>query len=111
MKLKNKLESLFGDNTIFTIKNGQVDSIGGLIKTSNGAKKSRSQRKNPKDTNASSVERWFVCVDGRSERIEGLYFFIESVLTSTTIIQQGLQSFPSDIFTAAIMRERNNNEN
>ena len=39
MKIKNKLESLFGDNTIFTIKNGQVDSIGGLINTSNGAKK------------------------------------------------------------------------
>ena len=35
MKIKNKLESLFGDNTIFTIKNGQVASIGGLIKTSN----------------------------------------------------------------------------
>ena len=39
MKIKNKLESLFGDNTIFSIKNGQVDSIGGLINTSNGAKK------------------------------------------------------------------------
>ena len=39
MKIKNKLESLFGDNTIFTIKNGQVASIGGLINTSNGAKK------------------------------------------------------------------------
>ena len=39
MKIKNKLESLFGDNTIFTIKNGQVDSIGGLINTSNRAKK------------------------------------------------------------------------
>ena len=39
MKIKNKLETLFGDNTIFTIKNGQVASIGGLINTSNGAKK------------------------------------------------------------------------
>ena len=39
MKIKNKLESLFGDNTIFTIKNGQVASIGGLIKTSNRVKK------------------------------------------------------------------------
>ena len=42
MKIKNKLESLFGDNTIFTIKNGQVASIvsiDGLIKTSNGVKK------------------------------------------------------------------------
>ena len=39
MKIKNKLESLFGDNTIFSIKNGQVASIGGLIKTSNGVKK------------------------------------------------------------------------
>ena len=37
--VKNKLESLFGDNTIFTIKNGQVDSIGGLINTSNEATK------------------------------------------------------------------------
>ena len=35
MKIKNKLESLFGDNTIISIKNGQVASIGGLIKTSN----------------------------------------------------------------------------
>ena len=39
MKIKNKLESLFGDNTIFSIKNGQVASIGVLIKTSNGVKK------------------------------------------------------------------------
>ena len=39
MKIKNKLESLFGDNTIVSIKNGQVASIGGLIKTSNGVKK------------------------------------------------------------------------
>ena len=39
MKIKNKLETLFGDNTTFSIKNGQVASIGGLIKTSNGAKK------------------------------------------------------------------------
>ena len=39
MKIKNKLESLFGDNTIFTIKNGQVASIGVLIKTSNRVKK------------------------------------------------------------------------
>lgn len=37
--IKNKLETLFGDNTIFSIKNGQVASIGGLIKTSNGVKK------------------------------------------------------------------------
>ena len=35
MKIKNKLESLFGDNTIISIKNGQVASISGLIKTSN----------------------------------------------------------------------------
>ena len=35
MKNKNKLESLFGYNTIISIKNGQVASIGGLIKTSN----------------------------------------------------------------------------
>ena len=35
MKIKNKLESLFGDNTIISIKNGQVASIDGLIKTSN----------------------------------------------------------------------------
>ena len=39
MKIKNKLESLFGDNTIFTIKNGQVASIGGFYKTSNEATK------------------------------------------------------------------------
>ena len=35
MKIKNKLETLFGDNTMFSIKNGQVASISGLIKTSN----------------------------------------------------------------------------
>ena len=35
MKIKNKFESLFGDNTIISIKNGQVASISGLIKTSN----------------------------------------------------------------------------
>ena len=35
MKIKNKLESLFGYNTIISIKNGQVASIGGLIETSN----------------------------------------------------------------------------
>ena len=35
MKIKNKLESLFGDHTIVSIKNGQVASISGLIKTSN----------------------------------------------------------------------------
>ena len=35
MKIKNKLESLFGDNTIFSIKNGQVASISGLFKTPN----------------------------------------------------------------------------
>lgn len=35
MKIKNKLEFLFGDNTIVSIKNGQVASISGLIKTSN----------------------------------------------------------------------------
>ena len=35
MKIKNKLESLFGDNTMIYIKNGQVASISGLIKTSN----------------------------------------------------------------------------
>ena len=39
MKIKNKLESLFGDNTIFSIKNGQVASISGLLKTSNGGTK------------------------------------------------------------------------
>ena len=39
MKIKNKLESLFGYNTIFTIKNGQVASISGLLKTSNGGTK------------------------------------------------------------------------
>lgn len=36
MKIKNKLESLFGYNTIVSIKNGQVASISGLIKPSNG---------------------------------------------------------------------------
>ena len=35
MKIKNKLESLFGDNTMISIKNGQVASIDGLIKTAN----------------------------------------------------------------------------
>ena len=35
MKIKNKLESLFGDNTMISIKNGQVASISGLTKTSN----------------------------------------------------------------------------
>ena len=35
MKIKNKLETLFGDNTMFSIKNGQVASISGLLKTSN----------------------------------------------------------------------------
>ena len=35
MKIKNKLESLFGDHTIVSIKNGQVASISGLLKTSN----------------------------------------------------------------------------
>ena len=40
MKIKNKLESLFGYNTIVSIKNGQVASISGLIKPSNGVKKS-----------------------------------------------------------------------
>ncbi len=35
MKIKNKLESLFGDNTMVTIKNGQVAKIDGLIKTAN----------------------------------------------------------------------------
>ena len=35
MKIKNKLESLFGDNTMISIKNGQVASISGLFKTSN----------------------------------------------------------------------------
>ena len=35
MKIKNKLESLFGNNAIVSIKNGQVDSISGLIKISN----------------------------------------------------------------------------
>ena len=35
MKIKNKLESLFGDHTIVSIKNGQVASISGLIMTSN----------------------------------------------------------------------------
>ena len=39
MKIKNKLESLFGYNTIISIKNGQVASIGGLINTSNGGTK------------------------------------------------------------------------
>ena len=39
MKIKNKLESLFGDNTIISIKNGQVASIGGFYKTSNGGTK------------------------------------------------------------------------
>ena len=39
MKIKNKLESLFGDNTIISIKNGQVASISGLLKTSNGGTK------------------------------------------------------------------------
>ena len=40
MKIKNKLESLFGDNTIISIKNGQVASISGFIKPSNEATKS-----------------------------------------------------------------------
>lgn len=35
MKNKHKLESLFGDHTIVSIKNGQVASISGLIMTSN----------------------------------------------------------------------------
>ena len=35
MKIKNKLESLFGDNTMISIKNGQVASISGFIKPSN----------------------------------------------------------------------------
>ena len=35
MKIKNKLNSLFGDNTMISIKNGQVASISGLIKTPN----------------------------------------------------------------------------
>ena len=35
MKIKNKLESLFGDNTMISIKNGQIASISGFIKTSN----------------------------------------------------------------------------
>ena len=35
MKIKNKLESLFGDHTMVSIKNGQVASISGLLKTSN----------------------------------------------------------------------------
>lgn len=35
MKIKNKLESLFGDHTIVSIKNGQVASISGLINTPN----------------------------------------------------------------------------
>ena len=35
MKIKNKLETLFGDNTMISIKNGQVASISGLLKTSN----------------------------------------------------------------------------
>ena len=35
MKIKNKLESLFGNNTMISIKNGQVASISGLIKTPN----------------------------------------------------------------------------
>ena len=39
MKIKNKLESLFGDNTMISIKNGQVASIGGFYKTSNGGTK------------------------------------------------------------------------
>ena len=39
MKIKNKLESLFGYNTIISIKNGQVDSISGFYKTSNGGTK------------------------------------------------------------------------
>ena len=39
MKIKNKLESLFGDNTMISIKNGQVASISGLIKISNGGTK------------------------------------------------------------------------
>ena len=39
MKIKNKLESLFGDNTMISIKNGQVASISGFYKTSNEATK------------------------------------------------------------------------
>ena len=38
--IKNKLETLFGDHTIVSIKNGQVASISGLIKTPNEATKS-----------------------------------------------------------------------
>ena len=33
--IKNKLESLFGDNTMISIKNGQVASISGFTKPSN----------------------------------------------------------------------------
>lgn len=40
MKIKNKLESLFGDNTMITIKNGQIASISGFTKTSNEVTKS-----------------------------------------------------------------------
>ena len=40
MKIKNKFESLFGDNTMISIKNGQVASISRLIKTPNEATKS-----------------------------------------------------------------------
>ena len=40
MKIKNKLESLFGDNTMISIKNGQVASISGFIKPSNEVTKS-----------------------------------------------------------------------
>ena len=39
MKIKNKLESLFGYNTMISIKNGQVASISGFIKPSNEATK------------------------------------------------------------------------
>ena len=45
MKIKNKLESLFGDNTMFSIKNGQVASISGLIKTSNRVTKAVAREK------------------------------------------------------------------
>ena len=40
MKIKNKLESLFGDNTMISIKNGQVASISGFTKPSNEVTKS-----------------------------------------------------------------------
>ena len=66
MKIKNKLESLFGDHTIVSIKNGQVASISGLIKTSNGGTKSVVRERIRK-------------IQTRRQLKDGLYVFIVEV--------------------------------